>query len=56
MPALPGSVGLHAGGLHHAHPDHASGFCTFNDLALGIKHARAHGCRKVLYVDFWADF
>lgn len=40
-----------AGGLHHAHPTHASGFCTFNDLALGINELLAGGCAKVAYVD-----
>ncbi|MCI4318777.1 MAG: acetoin utilization protein AcuC [Thermoplasmata archaeon] len=27
------------GGLHHAHPDRASGFCIYNDLALAIRYA-----------------
>ena len=40
-----------AGGLHHAHADHASGFCTFNDLALGIKTLQDKGFHKVAYVD-----
>ena len=40
-----------AGGLHHAHPDRASGFCTFNDLALGIHTLLQNGCERVLYVD-----
>ena len=40
-----------AGGLHHAHPDRASGFCTFNDLALGIHTLLQNGCRRVMYVD-----
>jgi len=38
------------GGLHHAHPDQASGFCIFNDVAIAV----AHGIRKghrVAYVD-----
>ena len=26
-----------AGGLHHAMPDRASGFCIYNDCAVGIK-------------------
>ncbi len=25
------------GGLHHAYPDHAEGFCYLNDLALGVR-------------------
>jgi acetoin utilization protein AcuC len=40
-----------AGGLHHAHPDHASGFCTFNDLALGIHELLRGGCERVVYID-----
>ena len=40
-----------AGGLHHAHADHASGFCTFNDLALGVKALQDGGFRKVAYID-----
>lgn len=40
-----------AGGLHHAFPDHASGFCTFNDLALGIHALLDAGCARVAYVD-----
>ncbi len=39
-----------AGGLHHAHPDRASGFCIFNDLAIVIARAiREH--RRVAYID-----
>ena len=39
-----------AGGLHHAHRDRASGFCIFNDLAVGITTALAAG-RRVAYID-----
>lgn len=39
-----------AGGLHHAMPGKASGFCVYNDLALGIKHATSRGLR-VAYID-----
>jgi acetoin utilization protein AcuC len=39
-----------AGGLHHARPDRASGFCVLNDLAVAIADARDHG-RRVAYVD-----
>ena len=40
-----------SGGLHHALADRASGFCVYNDLALGIEHAtRRHGLR-VAYID-----
>src|SRR6266576_2915691 len=38
------------GGLHHAMPDRASGFCIYNDPALAIARARRAGLR-VLYVD-----
>ncbi|MGB6443395.1 MAG: acetoin utilization protein AcuC, partial [Thermoplasmata archaeon] len=39
-----------AGGLHHARPDRASGFCIFNDVAVAV--ARALGDhRKVAYLD-----
>ena len=40
-----------AGGLHHAHPDHASGFCTFNDLAMGIHALRDGRFSRVVYID-----
>ena len=38
------------GGLHHAMPAKAWGFCIYNDPALAIVRARAAGLR-VLYVD-----
>lgn len=44
------SVNL-AGGLHHAHPDRASGFCVFNDVAIGIAYLFERGFEKVAYVD-----
>lgn len=41
-----------AGGLHHAHPDRASGFCIFNDVATAIATALGtDGLRRVAYVD-----
>ncbi len=40
-----------AGGLHHAHPDHAAGFCTFNDCALGVHELLRGGCARVVYID-----
>jgi acetoin utilization protein AcuC len=40
-----------AGGLHHAMRDHASGFCIFNDVVLGIRSMLDAGARKVAYVD-----
>jgi acetoin utilization protein AcuC len=46
---------LHAanisGGLHHAMPDRASGFCVYNDVAVGIRWLLDHGAQKVAYVD-----
>jgi acetoin utilization protein AcuC len=38
------------GGLHHAMPSRASGFCIYNDPALAIARAREAGLR-VLYLD-----
>ncbi len=38
------------GGLHHAMPGRASGFCVYNDPALAIARARRDGLR-VLYID-----
>ena len=38
------------GGLHHAMPGAASGFCIYDDPALAVVRARAEGLR-VLYVD-----
>lgn len=39
-----------AGGLHHAMPSAASGFCVFNDPAIAIEWLRRQGLR-VAYVD-----
>lgn len=39
------------GGLHHAMPDRASGFCIYDDPALAIARLRSAGLR-VLYLDF----
>ena len=39
-----------AGGLHHAMPDRASGFCYVNDAVLAVLHLRERGLR-VSYVD-----
>lgn len=42
-----------AGGLHHAHRDHASGFCVYNDPAIAIAKATAeHPGLRVAYLDF----
>ncbi len=40
-----------AGGFHHAMADSASGFCVYNDLALGISWLLANGAKKVVYID-----
>lgn len=40
-----------AGGLHHAMPDRAGGFCVYNDVSIGIRWLLEHGARRVLYVD-----
>jgi acetoin utilization protein AcuC len=39
-----------AGGLHHAHPDRASGFCIFNDVAIAVARGLRHG-HRVAYID-----
>ncbi len=38
------------GGLHHAMPERASGFCIYDDPALAISRARRDGLR-VMYID-----
>ena len=40
-----------AGGLHHAHHDHASGFCILSDIAIAINTLKSNGYKRVLYVD-----
>ncbi|NRQ31407.1 acetoin utilization protein AcuC [Nonomuraea sp. NN258] len=40
-----------AGGLHHAMPAGASGFCVYNDPALAIAWLLAQGARRIAYVD-----
>ena len=46
---------LHAanvtGGLHHAMKDRASGFCVYNDVAVGIQWLLDQGAERVAYVD-----
>ncbi len=39
-----------AGGMHHAMPGRARGFCFFNDGVLGVMRLRSEGM-KVLYID-----
>jgi acetoin utilization protein AcuC len=40
-----------AGGLHHAMPTRASGFCVYNDPAVAIKRVLELGAERVAYVD-----
>ncbi len=40
-----------AGGLHHAMPAVASGFCVYNDPAVAIAWMLANGAERVAYVD-----
>lgn len=38
---------------HHAGPDKAMGFCLFNNVAIGARHAQAaHGLERVAAIDF----
>jgi acetoin utilization protein AcuC len=39
------------GGLHHAMRDRASGFCIYNDVAVGIQSLLDAGAERVAYVD-----
>jgi acetoin utilization protein AcuC len=39
------------GGLHHAMPSHASGFCIYNDAALAIVALLDAGEERIVYVD-----
>jgi acetoin utilization protein AcuC len=41
----------YCGGLHHAMPDRASGFCVYNDVAVAIRALLAAGAKRVAYVD-----
>ncbi|ACV08171.1 acetoin utilization protein AcuC [Jonesia denitrificans] len=46
---------LHAvnlsGGMHHAMPGAASGFCVYNDAAVAIRRLLDQGASRVMYVD-----
>ena len=52
--AVDGGAALHAfspsGGLHHAHRDRASGFCTYDDPAIACRWLKDRG-HRVAYVD-----
>lgn len=40
-----------AGGMHHAMPERASGFCVYNDVAVAIRALLEAGVPRVAYVD-----
>jgi acetoin utilization protein AcuC len=40
-----------AGGLHHAMPNHAAGFCVYNDPAIAIAWMLTNGAERIAYVD-----
>ncbi len=41
-----------SGGLHHARRDRASGFCIFNDAAIGIAYLmKRYDLKRIMYVD-----
>jgi acetoin utilization protein AcuC len=40
-----------SGGLHHAMPANASGFCVYNDVAAGVRALLDAGAERVAYVD-----
>ncbi len=40
-----------AGGLHHAMAGNASGFCVYDDPAVGIAWMLGHGVERIAYVD-----
>ena len=40
-----------AGGMHHAMARNASGFCIYNDVAVGIAAVLAEGAERVMYID-----
>ncbi len=41
-----------SGGLHHAHPERASGFCIFNDPAIVIAYLKSeYKVKRIVYLD-----
>jgi len=41
-----------SGGLHHAHPERASGFCIFNDPAVSVNYLRQkYHAKRLVYLD-----
>ncbi|WP_454041379.1 acetoin utilization protein AcuC [Cellulosimicrobium sp. Marseille-Q8652] len=53
--ALASGTAVHAvnvaGGMHHAKPGAASGFCVYNDAAVAIRRLLDEGVGRVAYVD-----
>ncbi|MFU8881907.1 MAG: acetoin utilization protein AcuC [Rhodobacterales bacterium] len=49
--AKPGVIYAPAGGTHHGMPDHANGFCYFNDPVLAILSLRRQGLCRIAYID-----
>jgi acetoin utilization protein AcuC len=53
--AIRSGAALHAfspaGGLHHAMPDRASGFCVYNDPAVAIAWLLDQGAGRIAYLD-----
>ena len=39
------------GGMHHAMPDRASGFCVYNDIGVAVQGLLDAGARRIAYVD-----
>ena len=40
-----------SGGLHHAHPERASGFCIFNDPAISVNYLKTkYKIRRLVYI------
>ena len=37
---------------HHAEPDRAMGFCIFNNVAIGARHAIEQGMERVMVIDY----
>src|SRR5215216_1564218 len=37
---------------HHAEPDRAMGFCIFNNVAVGARHAIERGMERVMVIDY----
>jgi acetoin utilization deacetylase AcuC-like enzyme len=45
------TAGSLSSGLHHARREHGQGFCTFNGLAVAVRHAQSLGASKILVLD-----